>query len=214
MPSTWGGGCGQRGQSATWFWEANSKGDVELLSKVSKSGCVDGRNLRCCNRDGFFSLFYCRYWIRIRPERRSFYMTLNGVYYFCCVDGVLHLRLTYLHLGWASHLRWAHARCCFKSITAERDLNHIIPFGCQKSEMFSSATGPTHSILPNMVVIKSLSKKKYSKTWRAGCLYPSLLRWEIPLKHPPVGREEVDYQITIPSIHNLILQHTTANPSW
>ncbi len=120
----------------TWIAQLGSGRRIQNVmlnccQKVSRSGCVDGRNLRCCSRDGL-SLFYCRYWIRIRPEMRSFYMTLNGVYYFCCVDGVLHLRLKYLHLGWASHLRWAHARCCFKSITAERDLNHIIPFGCQQ----------------------------------------------------------------------------------
>ena len=56
------------------------------------------------------------------------------------------------------------------------------------SEMFSSATGPPHSIWPKMVVMKcfsmpsGLKEGEYSNSCRMGCLYPTFLRWEIPSK--------------------------------
>lgn len=96
------------------------------------------------------------------------------------------------------------------------------------SEMFSSATGPPHSIWPKMVVMKWFSMPSGLKEgstvtvaeWDVctplcwGGKYPQSIpqiEWKWNMLHGGPGRSGWPNKITI---HNLILQHTTANQSW
>ena len=94
--------------------------------------------------------------------------------------------------------------------------------------MFSSATGPPHSIWPKMVVMKWFSMPSGLKEgstvtvaeWDVctplcwGGKYPQSIpqiEWKWNMLHGGPGRSGWPNKITI---HNLILQHTTANQSW